>query len=187
MRGGANGARITLEPQKNWEVNNPNELAKNIVIIDQIRKDFNKKLNGNKKVSLADAIIIAGNAGIEKSASKAGIKIKVPFNIGRVDALQSQTDIASFAILEPKSDGFRNYHNKDNAIKPIEAMIDKASLLNLRIPEMTALIGGLRVLSANYDNSNVGVLTTKPNVLTNDFFVNLLDMSNEWKKSDKNP
>ncbi len=185
MRGGANGARIRLEPQKNWEVNDPKELAKVLAVLEKVQKDFNKSLTNDKQVSLADVIVLGGNAAIEKAAKEAGVNIKVPFAIGRADATQEQTDIKSFAPLEPKSDGFRNYYNKDSMNSPINAMIDKANMLNLTVPEMTVLVGGLRALDANSQHSKQGILTKQPEKLTNDFFVNLLDMSVEWKKSAK--
>jgi len=184
MRGGANGARIRLEPQKNWEVNNPQDLAKTLSVLEKIQKNFNKTLSGGKKVSLADVIVLGGSAAIEKAAHDAGINVKIPFQVGRGDASQEQTDVKSFAVLEPKSDGFRNYHSKSDAISPINSLIDRAYMLDLTVPEMTALVGGMRAMSANADKSEFGVLTKKPGVLTNDFFVNLLDMSTEWKKSD---
>ena len=185
MRGGANGARLRLEPQKNWEVNNPQEIAKVLNVLEKIQKDFNKTLTDGKKVSLADVIVLAGSVAIEKSAKQAGVSVKVPFAIGRADASKEQTDVKSFAVLEPKADGFRNYFNKSSEISPINSLIDRAYLLNLTVPEMTALVGGMRVLGANYDNSKYGVLTKKLGTLSNDFFVNLLDMENEWKKSEK--
>jgi catalase-peroxidase len=184
MRGGANGARIRLEPQKNWEVNNPQDLAKTLTVLEKIQKNFNKTLSGGKKVSLADVIVLGGSAAIEKAAHDAGINVKIPFQVGRGDASQEQTDVKSFAVLEPKSDGFRNYHSKNDVISPINSLIDRAYMLDLTVPEMTALVGGMRAMSANADKSELGVLTKKPGVLTNDFFVNLLDMSTEWKKSD---
>jgi catalase-peroxidase len=184
MRGGANGARIRLEPQKNWEVNNPKELAKVLNVLEKIQNDFNKSLSDGKKVSLADVIVLAGSTAIEKAAADAGIKAKVPFHLGRADANQAQTDAQSFALLEIKADGFRNYYNKDNSVAPINALIDRAYLLNLNPSEMTALIGGMRSLNANYAQTNYGVLTKKPGVLSNDFFVNLLDMSIKWSKSE---
>jgi len=185
MRGGANGARLRLEPQKNWEVNNPQEIAKVLNVLEKIQKDFNKTLTDGKKVSLADIIVLSGSVAIEKSAKQAGVSVKVPFAIGRADASREQTDVKSFAVLEPKADGFRNYFNKNSEISPINSLIDRAYLLNLTVPEMTALVGGMRVLGANYDNSEYGILTKKPGTLSNDFFVNLLDMENEWKKSEK--
>ncbi len=185
MRGGANGARIRLEPQKNWEANNPQELVKVLGVLEKIQKDFNQSLGDKKQVSLADVIVLAGSTAIEKAAKEAGVNVKVPFVAGRVDATQEQTDINSFAVLEPKADGFRNFYSSAEEISPVNAMIDRAYMLNLTVPEMTVLVGGLRVLGANYDASKVGVLTNNYGKLTNDFFVNLLDMSFEWKKSEK--
>jgi catalase-peroxidase len=183
MRGGANGARIALEPQKNWEVNDPQELAKALSILEKVQKDFNKSLTNGKQVSLADVIVLGGSAAIEKAAKEAGVSVEVPFAIGRADANQAQTDVKSFAVLEPKADGFRNYYSKDAATSPINAMIDRAYMLNLTVPEMTVLVGGLRALDANSNHYQEGILTKQPGKLTNDFFVNLLDMSVEWKKS----
>lgn len=183
MRGGANGARIRLEPQKNWEVNDPQELAKALSILEKVQKDFNKSLTNGKQVSLADVIVLGGSAAIEKAAKEAGVSVEVPFAIGRADANQAQTDVKSFAVLEPKADGFRNYYSKDAATSPINAMIDRAYMLNLTVPEMTVLVGGLRALDANSKHYQEGILTKQPGKLTNDFFVNLLDMSVEWKKS----
>ncbi len=185
MRGGANGARIRLEPQKNWSVNNPKELAKVLAILEKVRKNFNDSLSNGKKVSLADVIVLGGNAAVEKAARDAGVNVKVPFEIGRTDASQGQTNVESFAVLEPKADGFRNYYSKEASVSPVNAMIDRAYLLNLTVPEMTVLVGGMRALNANSDQSEFGVLTKKPGILTNDFFVNLLDVSTKWKKSDK--
>jgi catalase-peroxidase len=184
MRGGANGARIRLEPQKDWKVNNPQELAKTLAVLEKIQKNFNKSLAGNKSVSLADVIVLGGNVAIEKAAKEAGFDVKVPFYAGRGDASKEQTDINSFALLEPKADGFRNYYSKEALVSPINALIDRAYMLNLTVPEMTALVGGMRVLGTNSDKSEYGILTQKIGVLSNDFFVNLLDMSTEWKKSD---
>jgi catalase-peroxidase len=185
MRGGANGARLRLEPQKNWAANNPEELARVLNVLEKVQKDFNKSLGGGKKVSLADVIVLGGSAAVEKAAHDAGVNVKVPFQIGRTDASQEQTDVKSFAVLEPKADGFRNYYSKDNSISPVNALIDRAYMLNLTVPEMTVLIGGMRVLNTNSDHSNYGVFTKKPGVLSNDFFVNLLDMSTKWSKSEK--
>ncbi len=179
-RGGANGARIRLAPQKDWEVNNPAELAKVLSVLENIQQSFNSK-QSDKKISLADLIVIAGNAGVEKAAKDAGHNISVPFAAGRNDASQEQTDVESFNYLKPVADGFRNYYNKTEAYASAEELlIDKAQLLNLTAPEMTALVGGLRVLGANYDGSTHGVLTNNPGKLTNDFFVNLLDMRTKW-------
>jgi len=182
-RGGANGARINLEPQKNWEVNNPKELQQTLIKLQEIQNSFNKKLADNKKVSLADVIVIAGSSAIEKSARLAGYNVKVPVKIGRVDALQEQTDVKSFALLEPKADGFRNYFAKDNQTKPINALIEKAKILDLSVPEMTVLVGGLRAIGVNADNSNIGVFTKNRGKLTNEFFVNLLDNNTKWQKA----
>jgi len=177
-RGGANGARIRLAPQKDWEVNQPAELAKVLQKLEAIQKSFN---NGKKKVSLADLIVLGGGAAIEKAAGKAGYNVKVPFSPGRTDASQEQTDVESFAPLEPVADGFRNYYPGKSLMAPEEALIDKAQLLRLTAPEMTVLVGGLRVLGANAGGSKRGVFTKKPGALTNDFFVNLLDMRTEWQ------
>ncbi|TXH30247.1 MAG: catalase/peroxidase HPI, partial [Cyclobacteriaceae bacterium] len=173
-RGGANGARIRLAPQKNWEVNNPAQLAKVLQTLEGIQKEF-------KNVSLADLIVLAGNVGIEKAAKNAGITITVPFTPGRGDATQAQTDVESFEVLEPIADGFRNYQKKKFAISAEELLIDKAQLLTLTAPELTVLVGGMRVLNANFDGSKHGVFTKQPETLTNDFFLNLLDMSTTWK------
>lgn len=183
MRGGANGARINLEPQKNWAVNNPAELAKVLKGLEAIQKDFNAKQSDGKKVSLADLIVLAGSAAIEQAAKNTGYDVQVPFIPGRTDASQQQTDVSSFAVLEPTADGFRNYFGKGSARSPAEMLIDKASLLNLTVPEMTVLMGGLRVLNANTEQSKHGVFTEQPGSLSNDFFVNLLDMSTQWTKS----
>lgn len=185
MRGGANGARLRLDPQKDWAVNDPKELAKVLKTLEKIQGDFNKSLKGGKKVSLADVIVLAGGAAVEKAAKDAGYPVSVPFTPGRTDASQQQTDAASFAVLELKADGFRNYYSSDAALSPVEALIDRANMLNLSVPQMTALVGGLRVLNANSSGSKHGVFTDKPGSLTNDFFVNLLDMSTKWSKSDK--
>jgi catalase-peroxidase len=185
-RGGANGARIRLEPQKNWEVNQPAELAKILQKLETIQKEFNKsQTNGTKqkKVSLADLIVLGGDAAIEKAAKDAGIDVKVPFKPGRMDASQEQTDVESFEPLEPVADGFRNYLHGKQRLSPEELLIDKAQLLKLTAPEMTALVGGLRVLGANTGKSTYGVFTKKPGTLTNDFFVNLLDMNTVWERS----
>jgi catalase-peroxidase len=180
MRGGANGARVRLEPQKRWAANSPAELAKVLRKLEQVQAEFNKSLRGGKKVSLADVIVLAGNAGIEQAAKKAGVDVQVPFRPGRTDATQAQTDTTSFAFLEPKADGFRNYYAAGQALSPAEALVEKAALLDLTVPEMTALIGGLRVLDANTNGVKHGVFTSTPGALTNDFFVQVLDMSNKW-------
>ena len=179
-RGGANGARIRLAPQKDWEVNNPEQLAKVLAVLEKIQMDFNAK-SGAKKVSLADLIVLAGNAGVEKAAANAGYTIEVPFTPGRMDATQEQTDIASFELLEPMADGFRNYLKTQYTISTEELLLDKAQLLTLTPPEMTVLVGGMRALNANYNGSKHGIFTTSKDALNNDFFVNLLDMSTEWK------
>ena len=180
-RGGANGARIRLEPQKNWEVNNPKQLSKVLKKLEGIQKEFNKAQSGDKKVSLADLIVLAGCAGVEKAAKDAGYDVTVPFTPGRTDASQEWTDVESFKVLEPEADGFRNYHKKQYAECTEQLLVDKAQLLTLTLPEMTVLVGGMRVLNANFDNSEHGVFTRRPEVLTNDFFVNLLDMNTDWK------
>jgi catalase-peroxidase len=179
-RGGANGARIRLAPQKDWAVNNPAQLTKVLKTLEGIQKDFNGQAKG-KKVSLADLIVLAGCAGVEKAAKDAGNAITVPFTPGRMDASQEQTDVDSFAVLEPAADGFRNYLIAKFTISAEELLVDKAQLLTLTAPEMTVLVGGLRVLNTNFDNSKHGVFTKRPEVLTNDFFINLLDMSTVWK------
>ena len=180
QRGGANGARIRLEPQKGWEVNNPDELATVLTILEGVRESFNAAQTAGKKVSLADLIVLAGNAGVEQAARNAGHDIEVPFTPGRTDALQEQTDVESFVALEPIADGFRNHVGKGNRLPAEYLLIDKANLLTLSAPEMTVLVGGLRVLGANYDGSSLGVLTDTPGSLTNDFFANLLDLGTEW-------
>jgi catalase-peroxidase len=179
-RGGANGARIRLAPQKDWEVNQPAQLKTVLAKLEAIQKEFNGSQSGGKKVSLADLIVLGGCAAIEKAAKDAGHDVKVPFTPGRMDASQEQTDVESFAPLEPVADGFRNYYRAKNIMSPEEALVDKAQLLRLTAPEMTALVGGLRVLGANAGNSKHGVFTKQPGKLTNDFFVNLLDMGTEW-------
>ncbi len=181
-RGGANGARIRLAPQKDWEVNQPEQLKVVLAKLEKIQKDFNKS-SGKKKISLADMIVLGGCAGIEQAAKNAGHDVKVPFSPGRTDASQEQTDAASFAVLEPAADGFRNYQKADYSVSAEELLIDKAQLLTLTAPEMTVLIGGLRVLDVNHGNSKHGVFTKRPGMLTNDFFVNLLDMGIAWKPS----
>ena len=185
MRGGANGARIRLAPQKDWKVNEPDRLAKVIRTLEGIQKAFNGAASGGKKVSLADLIVLAGCAGVEQAAKNGGRRITVPFAPGRMDASQKQTDAASFAVLEPKADGFRNYRKAKYAVSAEEMLVDKAQLLTLTAPEMTVLIGGLRVLGANFGSSRHGVFTHRPGALTNDFFVNLLDMGTEWKAASK--
>jgi catalase-peroxidase len=179
-RGGANGARLRLAPQKDWAVNEPAQLAKVLGVLETIQASFNKAQAGGKKVSLADLIVLAGSAGIEKAAADAGVDVKVPFMPGRMDALQEQTDVESFAPLEPRADGFRNYLSGEQFMLPEEALVDRAQLLTLTAPEMTVLLGGLRVLGANAGGSKHGVFTDRPGVLTNDFFVNLLTMKTQW-------
>jgi len=183
-RGGANGARIRLAPQKDWEVNQPAELAKVLQTLEDIQKSFNGAQSGGKKVSLADLIVLGGSAAIEAAAKQAGVEISVPFSPGRMDASQDQTDAASFAVLEPVADGFRNYVRKGLEGSAAELLVDKAQLLGLTAPEMTVLVGGMRVLGANAGQTQHGVFTARPGVLTNDFFVNLLDMGTQWSKSD---
>jgi len=180
-RGGANGARIRLEPQKNWEVNEPEQLKIVLEKLEAIQKDFNKAQSGDKKVSLADLIILGGCAGIEQAAKKAGFNIAVPFTPGRTDALVEWTDADSFTVLEPKADGFRNYQKAKFTIQPEEMLVDRAQLLTLTAPEMTVLVGGMRVLGTNFRGAQHGVFTENPETLTNDFFVNLLDMGTVWK------
>jgi len=185
-RGGANGARIRLAPQKDWEVNQPAELAKVLQTLEKIRQDFNSAQSGGKKISLADLIVLGGCAAVEAAAKKAGHDVQVPFAPGRTDASQETTDVDSFAVLEPAADGFRNYLGKRYDRPAPELLVDRAHLLTLTAPEMTVLVGGLRVLDANFGQSEHGVFTKRPETLTNDFFVNLLDMSTEWKKSPAN-
>jgi catalase-peroxidase len=184
-RGGANGARIRLAPQKDWEVNQPAKLAKVLKVLEGIQAGFNKKASvgkgGGKKVSLADLIVLAGCAGVEQAAKKAGVAVKVPFKPGRVDARQDQTDVESFEVLEPMADGFRNYLGGKFPVAAEQLLVDRAQLLTLTAPEMTVLVGGLRVLGANVNGAKHGVFTSKPETLSNDFFVNLLDMRTQWK------
>ena len=180
-RGGANGARIRLAPQKDWEVNQPAELAKVLNTLEGIQSEFNSAASGGKKVSLADLIVLAGCAGVEQAAKKAGHDVTVPFSPGRMDALQEQTDVVSFAVLEPIADGFRNYLKGQYTVSAEALLVDKAQLLTLTAPEMTVLVGGMRVLNTNFGQTRHGVFTKKPEALTNDFFVNLLDMGTEWK------
>ncbi len=182
-RGGANGARIRLAPQKDWEVNQPGELAKVLRTLETIQKDFNGAQSGGKKVSVADLIVLGGCAAVEAAAKKAGHDVKVPFSPGRTDASQDQTDVHSFAVLEPVADGFRNYLRKGHEGSAPELLVDRAQLLTLTAPEMTVLVGGMRALGANFGQSNHGVFTKRPGTLTNDFFVNLLDMNTKWQKS----
>jgi catalase-peroxidase len=182
-RGGANGARVRLEPQNNWEVNQPAELAKVLQKLEAIQKEFNASASGGKKVSLADLIILAGDAAIEKAAKDGGTDVKIPFKPGRMDASQEQTDVESFEPLEPVADGFRNYRRGNSRLSAEEQLVDRAQLLRLTAPEMTVLVGGLRVLGVNTGNPKHGVFTNKPGTLTNDFFVNLLDMGTQWQPS----
>ncbi len=183
MRGGANGGRLRLDPQSGWAVNNPAELKKVLVKLEGIQKGFNRAQKGGKKVSLADLIVLGGAAAIEQAARQAGQAIDVPFRPGRMDASQAQTDAASFAVLEPTADGFRNYYGAGNRLSPAEMLVDKANLLTLTVPEMTVLVGGMRALNANSGQTAHGVFTTRPGQLSNDFFVNLLDMSTKWSKA----
>jgi catalase-peroxidase len=180
-RGGANGARIRLKPQRNWEVNNPSQLDKVLNVLEGIQKEFNDSQNGGKKISLADLIVLAGNAAVEVAARNAGQDVKVPFAPGRMDASQEQTDVESMGYLEPAADGFRNYLKRKYTVSTESLLIDKAQLLTLTAPELTVLIGGMRALDTNFDGSKHGVFTSRPSVLTNDFFVNLLDMGTQWK------
>lgn len=182
MRGGSNGARIRLAPQKDWPVNQPEQLAKVLKVLESIQSEFNQ---GGKKISLADLIVLAGCVGIDQAARNAGVEVTIPFTPGRMDATQAQTDVESFAVLEPIADGFRNYHPTPFSVSAEELLVDRAQLLTLTAPEMTVLIGGLRVLDTNSDQSKTGVLTARPEFLTNDFFVNLLDMGTTWKPTSK--
>jgi catalase-peroxidase len=186
-RGGANGARIRLAPQKDWEANQPAQLAKVLATLEGVQKDFNAAQSGGKKISLADLIVLAGGAAIEAAAKNAGHTVTVPFSPGRTDASQAQTDADSFAVLEPVADGFRNYARKGLEGHAAELLIDKAQLLTLTAPQMTALIGGLRALDANVGQAKHGVFTSRPGTLTNDYFVNLLDMNTQWQRSEADP
>jgi catalase-peroxidase len=179
-RGGANGARIRLAPQKDWAINNPSDLNHVLEKLEAVQKNFN---HGGKYVSLADLIVLGGAAGIEQAAKAAGHTVKVPFTPGRTDATEEQTDVMSFSVLEPKADAFRNYYGDGNALSPTEMLVDRANALSLTVPEMTVLVGGMRAIGANADQSKNGIFTHKPGTLTNDFFVNLLDMSTKWQKS----
>ncbi|MDT8408393.1 MAG: catalase/peroxidase HPI [Wenzhouxiangellaceae bacterium] len=183
MRGGANGARIRLAPQKDWAVNTPKELAQVLAALEEIQQDFNQAQSGDKRVSLADLIVLGGAAAIEQAAEDAGHDVTVPFKPGRTDASQEQTDVDSFAVLEPTADGFRNYYAGDNSQSPTEALVERANLLTLTVPEMTVLVGGMRALAANAGQAGHGVFTDQPGALSNDFFVNLLSMSTKWSKS----
>ncbi|ESS69563.1 catalase-peroxidase KatG [Methyloglobulus morosus KoM1] len=185
LRGGANGARVRLAPEKDWPVNNPDELAKVLTQLESIQSDFNKAQSKGKKVSLADLIVLGGVAAVEQAAKTAGYPLKVPFTPGRMDASQEQTDVNSFSFLEPKADAFRNYYGEGNLLPPTGMLVDKANMLTLTVPEMTVLVGGMRVLNANVGETKQGVFTSNPGTLTNDFFVNLLDMSTKWQKSAK--
>ena len=183
QRGGADGGRVRLAPQKDWAVNNPAEIAKVIKAMEAVQKDFNRTATGGKKVSLADLIVLGGAAAIEQAAKAAGHDVQVPFKPGRMDASQAQTDVASFAALEPAADGFRNYYAAGNRLSPADALVDRANLLSLTVPEMTVLVGGMRVLDANTGGAKHGVFTSRPGQLTNDFFVNLLGMETKWQKA----
>ena len=184
-RGGANGGRIRLAPQKDWEVNEPEQLARVLGVLDGIKTDFDRTATGGKTVSLADLIVLGGSAAIEQAAKAAGRDVVVPFTPGRTDAAADQTDIENFEVLEPKADGFRNYLQVEYSVPTEELLIDRAQLLRLSAPEMTVLVGGLRVLGANHEGSKNGVFTDRPGQLTNDFFVNLLDMNTAWKETSK--
>ena len=182
-RGGANGARIRLAPQRQWEVNEPAELAKALQVLEKIQQDFNASQSGTKRISLADVIVLGGCAAVEQAAKEAGYNITVPFTPGRTDASQEQTDVESFAVLEPAADGFRNYVRAGQKLSPETLLLDRAFMLRLTAPQMTALVGGMRALNANVGQSAHGVFTDRPGTLTNDFFVNLLDMRTEWTPS----
>jgi len=186
MRGGANGARIRLAPQKDWAVNQPAQLAKVLAVLEGIQSSFNAGATGGKKVSLADLIVLAGDAGVEAAAKAAGHAVNVPFTPGRTDATQDQTDVESFAVLEPQADGFRNYRKQAYSVSPEAMLVDKAQLLTLSAPEMSVLVAGLRVLGANAGGAKAGVFTQRPGQLTNDFFVNLVDMGTAWAPSGDN-
>jgi catalase-peroxidase len=186
MRGGANGGRIRLAPQKDWAVNEPEELEEVLDELEDIQEDFNAAQSDGTQVSLADLVVLGGAAAIEQAAREAGVTVEVPFTPGRTDASQEQTDVNSFAVLEPKADGFRNYYAEGALYPPVEALIDKADTLQLSVPEMTVLVGGLRALNANVGNAGHGAFTGRPGVLSNDFFVNLLDLNVSWTKSADN-
>ena len=183
-RGGANGARVSLSPQKYWDVNQPIQLGKVLDVLTDIKNEFNA-MSEDKKVSLADLIVLAGSAGIEKAASDAGHQVRVPFTAGRTDATQDQTDVESFSVLEPLADGFRNYTKNNYDVGAEKLLVDKAQLMTLTAPEMTALVGGMRVLNTNFGNSKHGVLTNSPETLTNDIFYNLLDMNTTWEATNE--
>jgi catalase-peroxidase len=182
-RGGANGGRIRLAPQRQWAVNEPTELGKALQALEKIQQDFNKPQSGKKRVSLADLIVLGGCAAVEQAARNAGFNVTVPFAPGRTDASQEQTDVESFAVLEPTADGFRNYRDAGETLSPETLLLERAYMLRLTAPQMTVLVGGMRALNANVAQSKHGVFTDRPETLTNDFFVNLLDMSTEWKAS----
>jgi catalase-peroxidase len=184
MRGGANGARVRLAPQRDWAVNDPAELQKVLAELEKVQARFNKAQEGDKRISMADLIVLGGVAAIEQSAKSAGYKLSVPFVPGRMDTTQEMTDVDSFAVLEPKADGFRNYYGEGSYMSPVNMLIDKANLLNLNVPEMAVLVGGMRALDANTGGASHGVFTDRPGTLSNDFFVNLLDMSTKWVPSD---
>ncbi|MEM9175189.1 MAG: peroxidase family protein, partial [Myxococcota bacterium] len=183
MRGGANGARIRLEPQASWEANDPRRLAKTLARLEKIQRRFNDRAKGGKRVSLADLIVLGGAAAVEAAAREAGVEVEVPFVPGRTDATPAQTDAASFAVLEPRADGFRNYYGADSLLAPVPALVERANQLTLTVPEMSVLLAGLRTLDANTGGASTGVLTDRPGTLSNDFFVNLLDMATVWEKS----
>jgi catalase-peroxidase len=183
MRGGANGARVRLAPQKDWAVNNPTELSKALQRLEAVQQEFNRAQSGGKRVSLADLIVLGGNAAVEQAAKSGGHTVQVPFTPGRSDATQAQTDVVSFAALEPAADGFRNYYSAGQTVSPAELLVDKANMLKLTVPQMTVLVGGMRALNANTGQAAHGVFTTRPGTLSNDYFVNLLDMSTKWSKS----
>jgi catalase-peroxidase len=185
-RGGANGARIRLEPQRNWAVNEPAKLAEVLPVLERIQQEFNAAQSGGKRISLADLIVLGGCAAVERAAKDAGVDVTVPFTPGRTDASQEQTDVESFSVLEPRADGFRNYLRPGEKLSPETLLLDRANMLTLTAPEMTVLVGGMRALNANAGQSALGVLTDRPGALTNDFFVNLLDQQTEWKVSTSN-
>jgi catalase-peroxidase len=184
-RGGANGARVRLAPQRDWEVNEPARLARVLEALEGVQREFNGAQAGGKRVSLADLIVLGGCAAVEQAARRAGHRVEVPFAPGRMDATEEQTDAASFSVLEPRADGFRNYQRERFAVSAEEMLLDRAQLLTLTAPEMTVLLGGMRALDANFGASRHGVLTDRPGTLTNDFFVNLLDMGTEWRATDE--
>ncbi|MDH3583976.1 MAG: catalase-peroxidase, partial [Phycisphaerae bacterium] len=184
-RGGANGARIRLAPQKDWEINSPAKLAKVLQTLEEIQKDFNRSQSGGKMISLADLIVLGGCAAVEQAAKNAGHDVPVPFSPGRTDASPEQTDADSFAVLEPTADGFRNYFGDGHRRSAEELLVDRAHMLTLTAPQMTVLVGGMRVLNATIGQSKLGVFTDRPEMLTNDFFVNLLDVGTEWQRSSK--